>query len=185
MTASVLPTLGQLTSEMEPTALEGLQGAQREVGQELLQELMKDWQREAGDDSDTPVVYRILREDYAQLIDGLGPEERLTALRGQVLERRVRAVGVRGWELGTRTVDGALPDDVAHAQGERLLEDVDALLPSLRALPDRALGARLERDLEEARLEALYAIERKAMSPRLQRYLEDQRGAPTPPQIIP
>jgi hypothetical protein len=185
MSSSVRPTLGDLISEMEAIALDGLEGAPREKGMALLRELMQDWLREAGDDKDTPVVCRILREDYVQLVEGLPPEARLHVLQGQVLDRRVRALSVRSWSLGTQAVDGTIDAARCRAQGVTLLEEADAILPSLRDLPDRELGARLERDLEEVRLEALYAIERKAMSHRLQRYLLDKQRNRDAPQIIP
>lgn len=157
--------------------------------QQLARALAADWRREAGDDHDlAPDVLAILREDLDEALDGRDAEGRLLVLECEVLERQLRGLSRDSLALGKQVIDGEIDDSKAKAQGERLLKAAEALSPQIRAIPDEALRAPLQRDLNDLTMEALYAVERKAMSRRLSDYAQTREGASEevpPPNISP
>jgi hypothetical protein len=63
------------------------------------------------------------------------------------------------------------------------MDDIASLAPQLRALDDSDDKRRLQRDLQEASMEALYAIERQGMSMRLNNAAHDLSDEPGPPSV--
>lgn len=143
---------------------------------ELLDELVRDWLREAGTDGDAPAVIDLLRKDFNAAMAGKPAPARFEAVRAQVLDRRIRRLGVQTFALGKQLVDGGVSHDEARSRGEALMKEIDAVASDVRALADAGAKARLGRDLQEASMEALYAIEGKAMSLRLNHYASDAQA---------
>ncbi|HEX7838892.1 MAG TPA: hypothetical protein VF469_15550 [Kofleriaceae bacterium] len=143
---------------------------------ELLDELVRDWLREAGTDDDAPAVIDLLRKDFNATVAGKPGPARLEVVRAQVLDRRIRRLGVQTFALGKQLVDGGVSRDEARSRGEALMKEIDAVASQVRALADAGARARLGRDLQEASMEALYAIEGKAMSLRLNHYASDAQA---------
>ena len=146
---------------------------------ELVDELVDDWQREAGDGADAPAILALLRREFLDQAAARDEARRHDLLLEHMLDRRIRRASVRSWELGRRVVDGTIAADQARDQGEALMNVAKDIAPRIRELADAEVVARLQRDLQEVTLEALYAIERKAMSRRLDDYRRDVH-APSP-----
>ena len=163
-----------LMDELEPAALAGLSGADREAGRDHLRVIATDWAREAGSDPNPQPILAIFKGDFAAALEGKGAPERLQALATLALTTRVEGLRRESWALGTAVIDGRLDAAEARRQGEALLARVASLTPEVRALVESAARPLL-RGLEDAMLEALYAVEKKAMSFRLGHY-SDQKA---------
>jgi len=144
---------------------------------ELLDELVRDWLREAGTDGDAPAVIDLLYKDFDAAVAGKPVAARIEAVRAQVLDRRIRRLGVQTFALGKQIIDGGVSRGEARPRGEALMKEIDAVASDVRALADAGARARLGRDLQEAGMEALYAIEGKAMSLRLNHYASDAQAS--------
>lgn len=143
----------------------------------LLEELARDWLREANKSDRPDRVLDILCEDFDEILGDAEGEELLSLLLAQVLERRSRSLSVRSFALGKAVLQAKVHEAEAQSQGKSLLEESDVLTREIVALGDgNPLKAQLERRLQDVRLEALYAIERKAMSLRLGRYQVEFQG---------
>jgi hypothetical protein len=169
-----------LLDELTASATAGMPDASAAGVRQLLDELVRDWYREAGSDADAQAVLDLLRREFDAAIDHKSAAGRLDAVRAAVLDRRIRRLGVQTFELGKRIIDGDVPRDDARARGESLMKEIEAAAAELRALTDVGARSRLGRDLQEASLEALYAIEGKAMSLRLGHYASHAQ----PPRVL-
>jgi hypothetical protein len=161
--------------------LDGLPDGSRAEGQALAAELAADWRREAGSGAEAESVLAILRSDLGPRLAGRSPTERLEVLRGEVYDRRVRALNVRSFALGRAVVDGTIGKAEAKAAGEALLSELASLMPVVRSVKDEEKRRVLDRELQEVSLEAIHAVAGGAMSGRLQRYAQDERPDGTPP----
>ena len=163
-----------LVEELSREWLAGLSEADARDARPLVGALVADWAREAAAD---PVgIGATQRQELKEAGQGKSPSERLDLLRSEVTKRRVNRLSVQSYALGSQLVDGTIDPAAARAQGEPLLQAVDALTSEVKAIQDDGARRRLQRDLNEVRMEALYAVEHKAMSLRLNRYQQD-RGA--------
>ena len=168
----------RIVKEVEPTALAGLPAAQLSDARSELSALVADWLREAGHGSDADDILALSRREFLERLQGKSPAERRDIVRWQSLERRVRRLSVASYALGQKVVDKKIAADQARKEGEALVTALDALAPAWQAVADANVKARLQRDIQESRMEALYAIEQKAMSLRLGRYASDRSGGP-------
>jgi hypothetical protein len=146
----------------------------------LLDELVRDWYREAGTDDDAQAVLDLLRRELDGELAGKAAAARTDTVYAAVLDRRIRRLGVQTLDLGKRIIDGSVERDDARARGEALMKEIEAVAAEVRTLADADVRARLGRDLQEASMEALYAIEGKAMSHRLNHYASDAE----PPRVF-
>lgn len=146
----------------------------------LLDELVSDWYREAGNDSDAPDVIALLRKELDAALADKPAAVRMEIVRAAVLDRRVRRLGVQTLALGKQLIDGTIAQEDARAQGESLMKQIEEVAAEVRTLADAGVRARLARDVQEASMEALYAIEGKAMSHRLSHYARDTQ----PPRVF-
>lgn len=166
-----------LQHALEGQVLAGVEGDAAAEGRTLVGELVRDWAREADSDQDPPAVLAVLRKDLDGALVNQGPAARVETLRVQVLERKVNRLSARCNALGQAVVDGRLGKEEARAKGQALLAEFDGVWPVLAAVKDGAVAARLRRDLNEARMDALYAVERQAMSRRLADYQQSHGAA--------
>ena len=120
-------------------------------------------------------MHAVQRKDLEEAGQGKTPAEHLDLLRSEVVKRRINQLSVKSYALGVALIDGKTEAAAARTEGEALLKQADALAPDLKAIHDLGAQKRLQRDLNEARMEALYAVEQKAMSLRLNRYQEAHR----------
>jgi hypothetical protein len=157
----------------------GLPAAEAASLRSLLDELVRDWCREAGSDSDAPAVIDLLRKELDAALAGKPATARIEVVRAAVLDRRIRRLGVQTLALGKQAIDGSVTPDDARTKGQSLMKELEAVAVEVRALADASTRARLGQDLQEASMEALYAIERKAMSHRLSHYARDAQ----PPRV--
>jgi hypothetical protein len=155
--------------------LGGLAGADAESGRALLRSLVSDWAREANSSSDPAAVNQIQRDDLDRAATGKDAAGRLDVLRAEVAKRHVNRLSAKSYQLGTAFIDGKLEPAAAKSDGEALLKDIDAVQPEVKSVHDAGAQKRLQRDLNDARMEALYLVERKAMSMRLNRYQQDRK----------
>ena len=169
-----------LLDEVTASATIGMSASDAARTRALLDELVRDWYREAGTDDDAQAVLDLLRREHGASLAGMPPSARIDAVRAAVLDRRIRRLGVQTLELGKRIIDGGVPRDDARARGEALMKEIEAAAAEVRTLADPGTRARLGRDLQEASMEALYAIEGKAMSHRLSHYASDAE----PPRVF-
>lgn len=142
----------------------------------LLKKLVDDWYREAGTDDDAQAVLELLRGELEAEVRALAPAARVEAVRAAVLDREVRQLGVKTFQLGKQVIDRAVPPETASVQGQALMRLLDQAAGEVKKLADAAVRARLVRDLQEASMEALYAIHHKGMSLRLSHYASDAAG---------
>jgi dsRNA-specific ribonuclease len=143
---------------------------------ELLDVLVRDWLREAGDDADAPAVIELLYKDFRTAIAGQPAQIRLAWVQAQVLDRSIRRLGVQTFALGKQLIDGTVARDAGKPRGEALLHELEAVTREVKDLKDPGAKARLMNDVQEASMEALYAIEGKAMSLRLNHYASDAQA---------
>jgi hypothetical protein len=159
--------------ELSGDWVSGLSGADAREAQQLLGALVADWSREA--DTAPVDVRTIQRQELAEAGRGKSPREKLDLLRSEVTKRRINRLSGQSYALGSQIVDGKIDLAAARTQGKALLEAVDALNSDVKAIQDAGVQRRLQRDLNEVRMEALYAVEHKAMSLRLNRYQQDRK----------
>jgi hypothetical protein len=143
----------------------------------LVDELLDDWQREAGEDAHAPAILALLRREFLDQAGARDETGRHELLLEHVLDRRIRRASVRSLNLGRRVMDGAIESEQARSEGEALMSEAKEIAPLIRELGDSEVVARLQRDLQEVTLEALYAIERKAMSRRLMDHQRDTQAS--------
>ena len=167
-----------LLDDVTAAAAAGMAAGDAERMRALLDELVADWYREAGTDDDAPDVVALLRGELETALAGKAPAERLDVVRAGVLDRRIRRLGVRTFELGKQIIDGGVDREQARARGQELMDAIEATAAEVRTIADAGARARLGRDLQEASMEALYAIEGKAMSHRLSHYESDAHPRP-------
>lgn len=159
-----------LLEEVAATAATSLSSSDAVRMRELLEELVRDWYREAGTDDDAPAVLDLLRREFDASIAGTSAAARIDVVRAAVINRRIRHLGVRTLELGRQIIDGEVSRDDARARGESLMQEIEAVAVDVRTLADEDTRAQLSVALQEASMEALYAIEGKTMSLRLNYY---------------
>ena len=164
-----------VTAELSKTVLAELNSEERAEAAPLVKELAADWAREANSASEPQSVLAIQRADLDESMRDKHGSDRLTVLRVETLQRAINRLSVRSFALGTALVDKRTTPEAARPQGQALMAETDALLPRLHAIGDVDAAKRLQRDLNEVRMEALFAVEGKAMSLRLNRYQEDHR----------
>jgi hypothetical protein len=169
-----------LLDAVTASATAGLPAERAARMQQLLDELVRDWYREAGTDQDARAVLDLLRRELDASLAGKPAAARIDAVHAAVLDRRIRRLGVQTFELGKRIIDGGVSRDDARPQGESLMKEIEAVAAEVRTLADASARARLGRDLQEASMEALYAIEGSAMSHRLSHYASDAQ----PPRVF-
>lgn len=170
-----------LYDEIAQPLLDGLDGAQAEEAQQLTDELIADWRREAGSGDDAPGVLAILKQDLFEAAQGRAADERLELLRGQTAERAIDRLGARSLDLGERVLAGDVDDEAAREEGRAIMDEASRLSPRVQGLRQGDVAQRLKRDLSEINLEALYAVERKAMSHRLSHIARDAGKGDGPP----
>jgi hypothetical protein len=149
----------------------------------LAVELAADWTREAGHDHDAADVLALLRRELAAkllAVRGSASGAEIDVMRGEVYDRRARALSRRSFTLGKGVIDGTIPDATARTAGHQILREVAALMPQIRALHDPARVRVLSGDLQEVSLEATFAVDRGGMS----RRLSDYRSTRTPASDI-
>jgi hypothetical protein len=146
----------------------------------LLDELVNDWYREAGDDSDAPAIIALLRKELDAALADKPSAARIEIVRCGVLDRRIRRLGVQTLALGKQLIDGSVAQEDARTQGESLMKQIEEVAAEVRTLTDSSARARLSGDVQEASMEALYAIEGQAMSHRLSHYARDTQ----PPRVF-
>lgn len=144
----------------------------------LLDELVTEWDCEAGSDGDAPAVLDRLRRDFEVALAGKLGVSRLDAVLAEVLDRRIRRLGAQTFELGKRLIDGAVARDDARIRALAMMTDIEAVAADVRALTDVPARTRLGRDLQEVSMEALFAIEGQAMSLRLSHHASDAQLPP-------
>lgn len=179
-----------MTAMMDRTELKqeirDVVGSEEPETDALIDELLDDWQREAGEDADAPAILALLRSEFLDAVRARDAARRHEVLLEHVLDRRIRRLSVRSLDLGRRVIEHAVTDEQARNQGEALMSAAQNIAPRIRELGDAEAVARLGRDLQEVTLEALYAIERKAMSRRLQDYMRDRQAqsGSEPPHVF-
>jgi hypothetical protein len=133
----------------------------------LLDELVRDWRREAGDDPDAAEILALLQTDLEVAFTAQTPTACLERVFAEVVDRRLRVLARRSWAAGSKLAKGTLDDDSARIEGRAVLTAADALVADVRAVTG-SLSESLRQALEDVLLEGLYLVERKAMSRRFQ-----------------
>jgi hypothetical protein len=147
----------------------------------LAVELAADWTREAGHDRDAAEVLALLRRELAaklMAVHGSASGAEIDVMRGEVYDRRTRALSRRSFTLGKGVIDGTIAEATARTAGHQILGEVAALMPQIRALRDPERVRVLSGDLQEVSLEATFAVDRGAMSRRLSDYQSTRTHAP-------
>ena len=157
--------------ELSREWLAGLPEAEAQEGRRLVGALVADWTREAA--SDPMAIGAVQKQEWEKTGQGKSPSERINLLRAEVAKRLINRLSVQSYALGSQLIDGTIDPAAARTQGESLLKAVDEISSEIKAIDDAGAQRRLQRDLNEVRMEALYAIEHKAMSLRLNRYQQD------------
>ncbi|MFO0747349.1 MAG: hypothetical protein U1F43_17030 [Myxococcota bacterium] len=174
-----------LFDRLAPEVVARMSDVQATRARGLLRELLSQWAYEAGAHEGSDAIYDILEQDLRTEIAGKGADQRFDVLWGNVLTRRLRDVSGATFALGQRVIDGTVADAEAKARGRELLSQTEVLAAEVRTIVDGERRLVLERQVQDAMLEALYAIEGKAMSRRLDRYRLDGHGAMPKPNVTP
>jgi hypothetical protein len=135
----------------------------------LLDELVADWRREAGDDPDAEAIRDTLEDEARAAFRGATPRERLDWVHAEVLDRRLRVLSRRALMAARGLLDGSLEDAAVRAEGRAILSELERLSPELQDLQKRQPTRDttwLQQALEDVLLDGLYLVERQAMSRR-------------------
>ncbi len=158
-------------ADVSQIALIGLAGEPYAEGQTLVRALVDEWL--SATQVDLSDMIRVGTADLAQALQNQTPVDRLTTLRNLVLERSVQRLSSRALRLARSVVDQPATSNEVSPTAQQIANEIDSLLPNVKALTDAALQQRLMRELADADLEMRFVIEgaKGLVSIRLNRYV--------------
>lgn len=140
-------------------------------GMQYLSVLVDSWYDDAGS-IDPDDLFRIGISDLHEALGNTSGSKRVQALEALALERTVEMVSSRAFRLAQGVIDETTSAKSVEGQANDIIEEINALLPSVKQLEDAALKQRLLRELSDADLECRYIKEGDptVMSIRLNQY---------------